>query len=312
MPGRSGLKACEGRLGDFGLPEAATVRRVKGFPPPVAAKWNDGSFGIGPGPSTAIVEAAQLFAGLRKVLNLSLDAAADLLATEPNVIAALETGQIDALPPWPETQRLVSAYTGLAGCDPGPVLSILRAELDRRHNDSSRAIGATVSEFSDRAAPPTFLTRQPGPSPNAPEDPVEIQQAGPRWRKGRGGRPVPVGSALVDQAENARPRLKYRLSTAGIGAGLVRGVSTVVLNRGVYIGILSVGLVAAIVFALCQPTVVSILSSRLPDPMSRGLRSVHDYLLIRFAPEREGLRWIEVDDPRARRTDKLHNVRQTD
>lgn len=278
----------------------------------MAAKWNDGSFGIGQGPSTAIVEAAQLFAGLRSVLNLSLDAAADLLATEPNVIVALETGQIDALPPWPETQRLVSAYTGLAGCDPGPVLSILRAELDRQHSDSPSSSGAGISEFPDSVAAPAFLARQPGPAPTPPEEPAEIQPAGPRWRKGRGGRPVPVGSALIDQGENARPSRQYNVSTADVGRGLTRGVANIVSNRGVHIGLLSVAMVAGIIFALCQPAFISILSSRLPDPMSHGLRSVHDYLLIRFAPEREGLRWIEVDDPRARRTDKLHNVRQTD
>lgn len=275
----------------------------------MAAKWNDGSYGIGPGASSAIVEAAQLFAGLRKVLNLSLDAAADLLATEPNVIIALETGQIEALPPWPETQRLVSAYTGLAGCDPGPVLSILRAELDTRRNDGSRTTGAPITEFSDNSAPPAFLAG--GPTPKTSEVPDDVQPAGPRWRKGRGGRPVPIGNALVDQ-EGQRPRLQYSLSATGLGRGVVRGLATLVVNRGARIALLSLLLVAGIIFGLCQPTFVSILSSRLPDPMSRGLRSVHDYLLVRFAPEREGLRWIEVDDPRARRTDKLHNARQTD
>jgi hypothetical protein len=39
------------------------------------------------------------------------------------------------------------------------------------------------------------------------------------------------------------------------------------------------------------------------------MRGAQDYLLHRAAPVREGLRWIEVDDPRSRRGDKLATKR---
>lgn len=282
----------------------------------------------GPGPSSALAEAAQLFAGLRTVLNLTLEGAADLLATEPNVISALENGKLDALPPWPETQRLVEAYTGLAGCDPGPVLAVLMPEIDRLASNQSiarpihnpphtapqvnRDPHGEVPMYREIAHP--AVVRHQGATDLIASP--EMQPAGPRWRKGRGGRPVPIGSQHEGSDADARPRMRYtlRLPTKlpNLTRALARILSVVAASRGVRLGLVGSGLALALLLALCQPRFVNLVSSRLPDPMARGLRSVHDYLLIRFAPEREGLRWIEVSDPRARRTDKLHNVRQTD
>lgn len=280
-------------------------------------------------PSDALAEAAQLFAGLRAVLNLTLEGAADLLATEPKVISALETGRLDALPPWPETQRLVEAYTGLAGCDPAPVLAVLRPEIDRLEGNQSIApqvyddAGITAPQvYRDphgdvpvyREIAPTAVVRHQGATDLTLSS--QMQPAGPRWRKGRGGRPVPIGSQHDGSDADARPRKQYtlRLPTKlpNLTRALARILSVAAASRGVRLGLIGSGLALALLLALCQPRLVHLVSSRLPDPMARGLRSVHDYLLIRFAPEREGLRWIEVSDPRARRTDKLHNVRQTD
>ena len=36
-----------------------------------------------------------------------------------------------------------------------------------------------------------------------------------------------------------------------------------------------------------------------------GVRAVFDYVVLLTAPRREGLRWIEVGDPRLRKADKL-------
>jgi hypothetical protein len=43
----------------------------------------------------------------------------------------------------------------------------------------------------------------------------------------------------------------------------------------------------------------------LPDPVEALLRAGLDYLMLMSAPRRDGLRWIEVDDPRLRKADKL-------
>ena len=43
----------------------------------------------------------------------------------------------------------------------------------------------------------------------------------------------------------------------------------------------------------------------LPDPVRTTVRAGLDYLVLLTAPSREGLRWIEVGDPRVRKADKL-------
>ena len=48
---------------------------------------------------------AAFFAQLRQYLGLTRDQVAAHLQTYPKVIAALETGSLSDLPPWPQTQR---------------------------------------------------------------------------------------------------------------------------------------------------------------------------------------------------------------
>jgi hypothetical protein len=280
----------------------------KGYLPAVARTPDDLLFAMGQEPSGALAEAAQLFRGLRSVLKLTLEGVADRLSTGPHIIEALESGRIDALPHWPETQRLVCAYTDLAGCDPAPVLAVLKAEIERRNE----VLRAALVEVQHKTVPPS-----PAAVVAQLDKPVNVEAqgqeppSGPRWRKGRGGRPVPVGRQVEGSATQA-PHRKVRASLAGLSRPIEFGASAVKASRGIRVGLIGSGLVLILVMALCQPGLINLVSTRLPDPMARGLRSVHDYLLLRLAPEREGLRWIEVDDPRARRTDKLHNVRQTD
>lgn len=146
------------------------------------------SLAMGQEPSGALAEAAQLFRGLRTVLKLTLDEAASELSTEAHVIEALETGRIDALPHWPETQRLVCAYTGLAGCDPAPVLAILREEIERRNE----ALRVALAEVHNRTVPLPAAVVVSLDRPVNIEAQSEEYPPRPRWRKGRGGRPVPV------------------------------------------------------------------------------------------------------------------------
>src|SRR5690606_17786830 len=150
------------------------------------------SFAVGQEPSGALAEAAQLFRGLRTILKLTLEEAAGQLSTEAHVIEALETGRIEALPHWPETQRLVSSYTGLAGCDPAPVLAILKEEIEHRNE----ALRAALTEAHHRTAPSPAAVVASLDKPVNIEAQSEKHSPPPRWRKGRSGRPVPVGRPL--------------------------------------------------------------------------------------------------------------------
>lgn len=77
----------------------------------------------------ARVEAAQFFFDLRRGLRLARGAIANRIGTTPDVVEALETGNLGKLPAWPETMRVVSAYTQLVHMDPRPVLHALHFSL---------------------------------------------------------------------------------------------------------------------------------------------------------------------------------------
>ena len=67
-----------------------------------------------------------------------------------------------------------------------------------------------------------------------------------------------------------------------------------------------VALFAAVVYlahAMPQPVYRAIVL--LPDPAEGVVRAGLDYLVLLTAPRRDGLRWIEVGDPRLRKADKL-------
>ncbi len=70
-----------------------------------------------------------LFRELRRCLKLPLPELARRLETRIDVITALEAGDVRSLPSWPETVRVVSAYTMLAKIDPRPVLHVLNDKI---------------------------------------------------------------------------------------------------------------------------------------------------------------------------------------
>jgi transcriptional regulator with XRE-family HTH domain len=67
-----------------------------------------------------------------------------------------------------------------------------------------------------------------------------------------------------------------------------------------------VALIAAVVYlAHAAPRPVYRAIALLPDPAGTAVRAGLDYVVHITAPRREGLRWIEVSDPRLRKADKL-------
>lgn len=71
-----------------------------------------------------------------------------------------------------------------------------------------------------------------------------------------------------------------------------------------------VALLAALVYvAHAAPRPVYRAIALLPRPAGQGVRAVLDYVVLLTAPRREGLRWIEVSDPRLRKADRLVTTR---
>src|SRR5262245_35312522 len=71
-----------------------------------------------------------------------------------------------------------------------------------------------------------------------------------------------------------------------------------------------VALLAALVYvAHAVPRPVYRTIALLPDPAGHAVRAALDYVVLLTAPRREGLRWIEVSDPRLRKANKLPTTR---
>ena len=75
-------------------------------------------------------EVAELFRDLRAASNLTETDLAARIATPVEVVQALEQGAIYALPPWPETARVINAYGALLKLDTRPLLRRVYAQIE--------------------------------------------------------------------------------------------------------------------------------------------------------------------------------------
>jgi hypothetical protein len=86
--------------------------------------------GITEMPAGYDAEVAELFRDLRSASGLSEADLAAQLATRTEVVQALEHGALYALPPWPETYRVVATYGTLLNLDVRPLLRRIYAQVD--------------------------------------------------------------------------------------------------------------------------------------------------------------------------------------
>jgi hypothetical protein len=190
---------------------------------------------------------ARFFIDLRRALRLTLPQAAQYVQVRPEVVEALESGQVEFLPPWPETAHVVMSYAAMAGVDGRPVLN---------------AIGGLLAEFSQSASTGQQFTRY-------------ASQAGGHFMR--------AGSALANGAkrlpQDAMHQMRKRPQRALYALSLPLGLVLLTLHTSVF-------------------DVVA-------KPFGSSVRWVSTYFQEHFAPVHDGLRYIEVDDPRSRRADKL-------
>ena len=233
-----------------------------------------------------------LFGELRLALRLTRDDLAVRLATSGPVIAALEAGDERHLPPWPETVRIITAFLALAGIDPRPVLKAI--ETQRMRFDKRRAAPLA------HAAAPVFAA--PGPVP-------------PRTPPGRAL--VPTTSAPAVVPPDPQPATDGLLARAG--AWLARAATSwreridaargLLAGRGMRRALIAFGIVAVLVLCASSSMLRGAVA-RVAPSLANVIGYAHEFVVVQMAPQREGLRWIEVADPRSRRGDKLPIARQ--
>ncbi|MGD8422083.1 MAG: helix-turn-helix transcriptional regulator, partial [Methyloceanibacter sp.] len=160
-------------------------------------------------------EVADLFRDLRAASNLTEADLAARIATPVEVVQALEQGAIYALPPWPETCRVVSAYGTLLNLDTRPLLRRIYAQLEagvvelgpKPVQDVPVMVPpAAADPTAPQAGQPTAEvvngTPQPQPAPQepgqgvvqqaSPEPTAQALQQAPAWPESPLGVPQPV------------------------------------------------------------------------------------------------------------------------
>lgn len=124
-------------------------------------------------------EVAELFRDLRVASNLTETDLAQRIATPIEVVQALEQGAIYALPPWPETCRVVNAYGTLLNLDTRPLLRRIYAQLE-----------AGIVELRPKTMPDVPVMAPQGDGlgskPSQAPQPPPMPEA-PVWPNGQGG-----------------------------------------------------------------------------------------------------------------------------
>ncbi|TFG88108.1 MAG: transcriptional regulator [Hyphomicrobiales bacterium] len=186
-------------------------------------------------------EVAELFRDLRAASNLTETDLAQRIATPIEVVKALEQGAIYALPPWPETCRVVNAYGTLLNLDTRPLLRRIYAQLEAgivelrpktmpdvpvmspQGGGGDFTFGGNAGQASARApqAPawpngqPAAPPRQaPSPAPQAPLPQSSWPGAAPQFPQnaGPGGAPrqAPLAPAWPNGPQSAEPQPQAR------------------------------------------------------------------------------------------------------
>lgn len=106
---------------------------------------------------------AAIFRDMRRACQLSREQLAVRLSTPVRTIEALEEGAVLSLPEWPETSRVILAYTAMLGLDGQPILRRIQAGL--RPPASEPAAPETAAE-----AQPLVADRRMAPRSEEPED----------------------------------------------------------------------------------------------------------------------------------------------
>lgn len=252
------------------------------------------------------LEIGQLFTDLRLYLGWTVENAARQLATRPEIIRALERGDFDRLPPWPETQRLVTAFASHGNVSPEAILR----RLWRRVNERTGPVHERLGGY-EGAATPTVPGAAGLPSGGGLGT-IAGRLARPRARDGAGPAPQADFKAVgVEVLHGLRgglntllkaPRRLFLLSADRLGEGS-RAIAAI--RPHARAALLAAALLAVLVSAVPLGGVLQASVNRLPAPVSGVLSVLTDQIVLATSPVREGHRWIEVDDPRSRRADKL-------
>lgn len=256
------------------------------------------------------VQLAKIFRLMRDVVGVSESEMARRLGTNLTTVLDFEAGAVSALPPWPETVRIVDRYAELAQTDPSPILTRLLTLLPSA--GPRQPVPVQPYGGRDTGARPTpnarlYAQQIPGPryalasskpatlmtrietvaaQVSAELPPGFDSRARERETTARTARQQTTTSDTADEVAIAARRRRRTRRTLSVIAPILAGV----------------GLFAAMLMA---PRPFYGLARLLPSPIDMPVRGMIDMAVAQSAPVRDGLRWIEMDDPRIRKGDRI-------
>lgn len=229
--------------------------------------------------ATADSETARFFLELRRYLRLSTAEVAHRIGTHPDIIAALETGRIDCLPVWSETARVVTSYIGMARLDPRPALERLSVLMRVAvHAGPHRHHPVAASARSAAASPVSLIVSRLVDATARAKSGAGWSERFTDWKQHIGN----PAKALAEVRLPARAPVR-RVLAAAFALVIVASVAPS-------------GVLQASVGGIAQPI------SGLWRKLSGEGSAVRVII-------RDGLKWIDADDPRERRSDKLPSHR---
>jgi transcriptional regulator with XRE-family HTH domain len=250
---------------------------------------------------------AAVFKQIRSIVGVSESEMARRLGTDITVILDFESGAVEAFPPWPVTARLIERYAAMADVDPSPILArilSLQAQvlpIPAPRPRQALAYGDRPTQpFSPNSAQPQGqpYTQRPGSTtadhPEPYSEPVTAGhavgfEARSKLRTQATGAPRTLPPDTPDVASEPVSRAKRRRR----------------MRRALTLAI-PMGLIAA-VFVILQatPRPLYAFASMMPGPLAAPTRSLVDLIVLQSAPVKDGLRWIDMGDPRIRKGDRL-------
>jgi hypothetical protein len=142
--------------------------------------------GIREMPAGFDAEVAELFRDLRLAANLDESQLADRLDTQVEVVQALEQGTLYALPPWPETSRVVTAYGQLLNLDVQPLLRRVYAQVEagvipeEMPSDSPQTLDFSGSDPYDNSDPYDLGSETYEFEPSPVQEPSPVHEPSPQ------------------------------------------------------------------------------------------------------------------------------------
>lgn len=268
-------------------------------------------------------ELGQIFLKMRTLLGMTLWDMARAVGSEPTVIANLEAGAIAALPPWPDLVPLIEGYAHLTGIDPQPIVSRLLRSIPAARPDPGLHTPRTIT------AEPSHRNRyQPQPQRSqAPYGTAHARQVVSRQpsqlslQQGASAYLVeahPVAIAAPTQRRVSRspalatPAELVQSTKRSAGQHLARAAQSMVRGSWRAIKRWRTALIVLValpglfaVTARAAPSILYTIVSPFPRFIATPLRAGLDQLVTAMAPVRDGLTWIDIGNPEARKSDRL-------